>query len=103
MQPLKSSHERKIGITMAVGVAVLLAIAALQYRAAREGANRAYWVDHTYQVLGSLTETLRAAVWAQNAVRGYAVTGDLAVLAPRETAIAELHEGLRHLRELTVD
>jgi PAS domain S-box-containing protein len=103
MQPSKSSFEKKIGITIVLGVTGLLGIGALQYRAAKKAANRAYWVEHTGQVLESLTEALRAAAWAQNAVRGYALTGDLAVLAPREAAIAELHESLQRLRDLTAD
>ena len=103
MQPSKSSYEKKIGITIVLGISALLGIASVQYRTVTEAANRASWVDHTERVLVTLEETLRAAAWVQNAARGYVITGDLAMLAPREAAIAELHENLRRLRELTAD
>jgi len=103
MRPVKSSLEMKIGITIVLGVAVLIATAWVQYRTTKEATKAAYWVDHTHQILGSFTEALLAATRSQNAVRGYAITGDPAVLAPREAAISELGKSLRRTRELTAD
>jgi CHASE3 domain sensor protein len=94
MQPTRSSLELKIGLTIAVAVTAVIALIGVQYRITREEARDAEWVDHTHQVLGSITETLLAAAQSQNISRGYAMTGDPTVLAPRETAISELHKGL---------
>jgi PAS domain S-box-containing protein len=103
MRPVKSSLEMKIGVTIIVAVAVLIATAWVQYRTTTEATKAAYWVDHTHQILGSFTEALLAVTRSQNVVRGYAITGDPAVLAPREAAISELGKSLRHTRELSAD
>ena len=103
MQPVKSSIEKKIGVTIALGAAILLSIAGMQYQATREAAKTAYWVDHTHQVLGSLAEILLAVTQVQDTVRGYVITGDPAVLASRDAAISKVNRSLEHIRELTAD
>jgi PAS domain S-box-containing protein len=103
VQPAKSSLEMKIGLTIVLGVAILISIALVQHRTTERAAKAAFWVDHTHQVLGLLTEVLLDASRAQNSARGYAITGDPAMLTSREATIAELHNGVRRLKELVVD
>src|ERR1700683_220705 len=103
MQPVKSSLEMKIGLTIVLGIAILISIALVQHRTTEKAAKAAFWVDHTHQVLGLLTEILLDANRTQNAARGYSITGDPAMLAPREATIADLHSGVRRLKELGVD
>jgi PAS domain S-box-containing protein len=103
MQPLKSSLERRIGATIILGVSILIAIALAQHRTTAQAAKAAYWVAHTHQVIGLLTEVLLDAARAQNTARGYVITGDPAMLAPREAVIKALYSSVRRLKELTAD
>jgi PAS domain S-box-containing protein len=103
MQPVKSPLEKNIGLTIALAVAMLTAIALMQHRTTLEAAKDAYWVAHTHQVLGLLTEVLLDGARVQNAGRGYAITGDSALLAPRDETILELYSSVRRLKVLTAD
>jgi PAS domain S-box-containing protein len=103
MQPVKSSLEMKIGLTIILGVAILISIALVQHRTTERAAKAAFWVDHTHQVLGLLNEILLDANRTQNAARGYSITGDPAMLTTREATIAGLHNAVRRLKELTAD
>lgn len=103
MKSIKSSLEAKIGLTILLAVAILFTLAWVQYRTTVEGTKATYWVAHTHQVLGLLTEVSLNATRLQNAGRGYAMTGDSAMLAPREATILELYSSVRRLKELVVD
>jgi len=103
MKSIKSPLETRIGLTIVLAVAILFALAWMQYRTNVEGTKAAYWVAHTHQVLGLLTEVLLDATRLQNAGRGYAMTGDSAMLAPRTEAILELDSGVRILKKVTAD
>jgi PAS domain S-box-containing protein len=103
MKSIKSSLEARIGITILVAVAILFALAFMQYRTSVEGTKAAYWVAHTHQVLGLLTEVLLDGTRVQNAGRGYAMTGDSAMLAPRDETILQLYSNVRSLKKLTAD
>jgi PAS domain S-box-containing protein len=103
MRLSKSSLEMKIGATIALGVVFLTGIASLQYRTTVGARNAEVWVDHSHQVIGSLSEVSFAAAETQNSARGFAITGNPAMLTAGEAAIPMLHEGIRRLRELTAD
>jgi len=87
---LTPSLEVKIGVTLAIGFAVLLSISWVQYQSTAQVARAMNWVDHTHQVIGLIDKTLLSATRTQSIARGYAVTGDPAVLAPRDAAISTL-------------
>jgi PAS domain S-box-containing protein len=103
MQPKKSPIEKKIGVTILLAVAILIAVAWAQYRTIVEGTKAAYWVAHTHQVLVLLVEVSLDATRVQNFGRGYSLTGDSAMLGPRQAAIRDLYSTVRGLKELTLD
>ena len=80
MKSVKSSLEARIGITILVAVAILFPLAWVQYWTTVEATKAADWVAHTHQVLGLLTEASFNGTRVQNTGRGYAMTGDSAML-----------------------
>jgi PAS domain S-box-containing protein len=103
MQPIKSPLEKKIGVTILLAVAILIALASVQYRTTIEETKAADWVAHTHRVLELLVEVSLDATRVQNLGRGYSLTGDSAMLAPRQAAAKELYSAVRRVKQLTVD
>jgi PAS domain S-box-containing protein len=76
---------------------------ALSFRSLAEQSENAQWVAHTHMVIERL-ETLRNEVLkAENARRGYILTGDAGFLARLSSARGELYKTLGALHTLTVD
>jgi signal transduction histidine kinase len=60
-------------------------------------------VAHTHEVIAMLDRVMLRFVDAETGVRGFVITGDSTYLVPYAHAEADVHNGLRRLRELTTD
>jgi len=88
-----------------IGLSLVLVMGAgaLSFRSLGEQSEDAQWVAHTHEVMEGL-ETLRTEVLkAENARRGYVLTGEARFRARYATAREELHKQAGTLRMLTTD
>ncbi len=94
----------KIGASFALGLAFLVALAAIAYRSTNQLINTSKLEAHTYQVIG-LIEKLRSRLKdAETGQRGYILTGKDSYLQPYTEAVSTLDGQTRsELRELTKD
>ena len=95
----------KNAVPWGIGLSLVLvaAIGGLSLRSLAEQGEDAQWVAHTHVVIEEL-ETLRAEVLkAENARRGYVLTGDNRFRARFSAARDELQKTLGSLRTLTAD
>ena len=95
----------KNAVPWGIGLSLVLvaAIGGLSLRSLAEQGEDARWVAHTHVVIEEL-ETLRAEVLkAENARRGYVLTGDSRFRARFSAARDELQKTLGSLRTLTAD
>ena len=95
----------KNAVPWCIGLSLVLvaAIGGLSLRSLAEQGEDARWVAHTHVVIEEL-ETLRAEVLkAENARRGYVLTGDSRFRARFSAARDELQKTLGSLRTLTAD
>jgi len=95
--------ESKIRLTFGFAAICLLAIGAVSYSAVSELRVNDELVDHTHQVLASLSKLLSTATDAETGVRGYLLTGDEQYLQPYDSAIATITGTQHELRTLTRD
>lgn len=80
---------------------VLAAVLSYRYHALlRDQRDR---VDHTYQVITQVQQTLVGMIDAETGQRGYVLTGDDRYLAPFERASREIPAALTRLRERVTD
>ena len=87
-------------ISVFIGLALVGAVGARAYRHTASRDETAAWVSHTHTVLETLDGLLIALDDAVAARRGYALGGDVALIAPYQAAVqrvAQLRATLRHL------
>jgi methyl-accepting chemotaxis protein len=101
---------KKIGIGLALTLAVILAVGCLAaYGTAELGESERYavetsqWVGHTHDVLGNLEQLLALLAEAESGMRGYVVTGDEAYVQPFLDAREPTTAALGDLADLTKD
>ncbi len=63
----------------------------------------AYWLSHTWQVIGQMENIMSATKDAETGVRGYVITGDVAYLQPYLIARGSILQQVDHLASLTSD
>jgi CheY-like chemotaxis protein/signal transduction histidine kinase/CHASE3 domain sensor protein len=99
-----SSHEqqrsllaRRLTLAMALPIALLLLLGAILGRQILRMSVDARWVDHSDQVIGTASETLKQIIDQETGLRGYLVTEQPSFLEPMERAhpldgFARLHD-----------
>jgi signal transduction histidine kinase len=100
---MAQSVENKIKIGVAIVLAALIANAALSYRATRILINNDRSVFHTHQVLTALEVVLSTLTDAETGERGFIITGANEYLEPYQSAVGQIDQDLRTLKELTAD
>ena len=94
-----NSQKALFGIVLALLVATGIA----SYIMAERFAKREERVIHTYQVLSLLNDTALKLDAAENARRGYILTGDRTLLIDYDVSVRMLPENLNRLQLLTAD
>ncbi|HEU5210328.1 MAG TPA: CHASE3 domain-containing protein [Longimicrobiales bacterium] len=90
----------KINVGFVAGIAIVVLIGAVSYRAMTRSLANAAAVAETHEVLASLQRTQSLLLDAESAQRGYIITGDHDYLARFQSAHREISRELVRLREL---
>jgi CheY-like chemotaxis protein/signal transduction histidine kinase/CHASE3 domain sensor protein len=100
-QQQSSLLARRLTLAMALPVALLVVLGAILGRQIVRMAGDARWVDHSDQVIGTASETLKQIIDQETGLRGYLVTEQPVFLEPVERAHPE--DGFTRLHELVSD
>jgi PAS domain S-box-containing protein len=98
-----STLERKVRFGFALAAVALVAVGILTYVSVLRFHEDAGLVEHTHQVLNSLSELLSGLTSAESAQRGYVITGQEEYLQPYQDAVQSVHQQTQQLRQLTAD
>ncbi len=93
----------KIGVSFAVGLAILATIGAVSHNGTNQLVTTARQETHTYQVLAALQEVLSLIKDAETGQRGFLLTGEPRYLQPYNAAIENISRKVKDLRRLTAD
>src|SRR5215475_7308559 len=97
------SVEKRIQALFSLTLVVLLGNVFLSDHAVTTVVRNQEWVNHTYDVLRSLDETLASIQEAESNQRGYLLTGLDSYLKPYNYAVGLVTRDLARLAELTSD
>lgn len=98
--PAYKSQLTKLFVVPVFGLSLLAAVLAYAvYRLERSDA----WVDHTDQVIATLSDVQRFMVDVEDGVRGYLLTGKETYLAPERSNTLRIREHLQRLQMLVDD
>ncbi len=100
---MKISTVPKVYVGFGAAALVLSLIGAVSYRSTVRAEETAHWVAHTHEVLTSVEGLVAALADAQNAVRGYVITGNESHLESYRDAVGSVRREYRQLRGLTAD
>jgi PAS domain S-box-containing protein len=103
LHPKVSNKTPLLTVGILFVLAVVLANAAVSYRAARLLARNNQFVVHSFRVINELGATLSMMRDAESSYRGYVLTGDKSYLEPYEQAAADVPDHLDTIAELTRD
>lgn len=95
--------QQKIQAGFAVALAFLLLTGASAWWSAQRNAETFRAVDHTYQVLDALEDTLVEMLNTETGSRGFAISGDEAFSQPYQTGIAAVQKEFELAKRLTQD
>jgi CHASE3 domain sensor protein len=94
---------KKLAAGFALTFTLVIAIAVVAYRGIETLSQTSYWVAHTHVVIENTTRIKIDLKDAENAQRGFVITGDERLLEPMRGLATELPRTLKTLRGLTVD
>src|SRR5215216_1166480 len=94
---------RQLTIAFAVALVVLLINSLISYRSTSTLVGHSDLVAHTYKVQLTLTSILSLMKDAETGQRGYIITGEEDYLQPYQSALAQISDQIRELRQLTRD
>lgn len=101
--PVEVSLRRRLTGVFIVAILLTVFLGLSSWRGARQTADDAVWVAHTYAVMAMIESTTRHAIEVETSARTFSLTGQDSVLAHYETARANLASDERELRFLTLD
>jgi signal transduction histidine kinase len=100
---MKANTYRILYALFGVALALQIVVATLSLRAMKRSIIAAQWVAHTHRVVAELTALRLSVLEAENARRGFILTGDANQLGPYRAAMGDIPEEFRELRILTAD
>lgn len=100
---MKLSIGAKIGGGYALALALFVTVGILTYRNTTKAVETNVWVEHTHTTLEKLSELLSLLKDAETGQRGYLITGRDAYLEPYQSAVAQIPNTVKNLKQLTED
>jgi len=97
----RADLARRLALAVAAPVVLLTVLGTLLGAQVLFMAEDARWVEHSTEVVGTASETLKQIIDEETGVRGYLVTGDRLFLEPFQRAHPS--DGFARLHELVVD
>lgn len=95
--------ERLTKLSLALALLLLISISYVTYRSTTGFANSARLVDHTHVVIKQINQVLADVREAENAQRGYLITGDTSFLQPYDAVVMRLPDEIALLRDVVSD
>ena len=95
--------EHKIGIVLAVGLALALLMAGVGYVAVLNLRNSSDWTQHTHEVLNGIQQVENNLLDAEIGQRGYLLTGKNAYLSSYQASISRVDGSLANFKQLVAD
>jgi signal transduction histidine kinase len=96
-------RERLTKLSLAFALLLLASISYVTYRSTVRFADSAQLVDQTHLVIKQINQVLADVREAENAQRGYLITGDTTFLQPYDAVVTRLPDEIALLRELAQD
>ncbi|MCX5799670.1 MAG: CHASE3 domain-containing protein [Proteobacteria bacterium] len=93
------SNKSLIGFVLPLIIFITLGI--FFYQSSLNTLSRTHWVGHTFEVLGTLNDTLLSIIDIETGGRGYVITGEESWMEPYNTGVVLYQQHLKNLRELT--
>ncbi len=100
---MRTSIDKKILGGLALALGAVLTVAFISYRSAVDLVEAGRWVLRTSETLTQLESTLSSLREAEDASRGYVITGDTSFLGASTIALTEYQAHLNSLRTLVPD
>jgi CHASE3 domain sensor protein len=100
---MKAKTYRILYALFGVALALQIGVAMLSYRAMSRSVTAVQWVAHTHTVVADLTALRLSVLEAENAKRGFILTGDAHQLEPYRAAVEAIPEESREIRILIAD
>ncbi len=97
------TFKTKVAAGFGIGLAILILVGVVSFKAMVQNSEDRVWVTHTYLVLEKLDAALANIVDAETGERGYILTGEESYLEPYNDGLKHVQENLKDLRELTAD
>jgi CHASE3 domain sensor protein len=86
-----------------VSIVLILFVGVSDYYTINRYDDTSFWVNHTYQVMGSIDELERQIVTVESSGRAYVLSGDERFIIPFTGASQRVEYLLDHIQELTAD
>lgn len=99
----RSSFESKVALAFAAAMLVVIALATATWKIADDAANAAGMVARSQEVLHDLARVRGYSLQIELTTQGFRLSGDSALLAERDDAIAAREVSLASIRQLTVE
>jgi signal transduction histidine kinase/DNA-binding response OmpR family regulator/CHASE3 domain sensor protein len=93
----------KTVLGFSLSIVLILFIGISSYLTINKYDDNSFWVNHTFQVIGSIDELDRQIVTVENAGRAYVLSGDERFLVTFSGSSQRVEYLLDHLHELTID
>jgi PAS domain S-box-containing protein len=101
--PIEAPTWRKVTGGLAVALSLTGIIGFSAWRGTIRSQQDAFWVAHTYEVMGTIQRETRHLIETETSARAFALTGGEPLLAHYESARSEVYKDESALRRLTVD
>jgi PAS domain S-box-containing protein len=101
--PLEAPLRRRVTGGLIIAVLLTGFLGFSYWHSARRAEQDAYWVSHTYEVIGTIQRTSRHVLEAETSARAFALSGQEPLLVHYRTARDTIHQDEGALRHLTAD
>jgi signal transduction histidine kinase len=95
--------ERQTLVGFGAAAALLLLVSVTAVLAVRSFGQSAWWVTHSYEVIGELDGLSAALSAGESARRGFLATGESSYLEERDAAVSRMQSHLQSVKLLMVD
>jgi PAS domain S-box-containing protein len=101
--PIEAPLRRRVTVGLIIAVLLTGFLGFSYWHSARRAEEDAYWVSHTYEVIGTIQRTARHVLEAETSARAFALSGQEPLLLHYQTARDTIYQDESTLRHLTVD
>jgi PAS domain S-box-containing protein len=101
--PIDAPLRRKVAVGFIVAVLLTVLVGLSSWQGARRAEQDAFWVAHTYEVIGMIHRTSRDILKAETSARAFALSGEEQLLVQFGATKERIHSDQETLRQLTAD